>query len=59
MYDAVAAVRGGLKPFVTRVKSPARASADAAVAKAARDVLVARVPAPAEPVSSAYDAYIA
>ena len=44
MYDAVAAVEGGLEPFATRVTSPPGASADAAVAQAAHDVLVARVP---------------
>ena len=44
MYDAVAAVEGGLEPFATGVKAPPDASADAAVAQAARDVLVARVP---------------
>ena len=45
MYDAVAAVEGGLKPFATGVTAPPGASADAAVAQAARDVLVERVPA--------------
>jgi hypothetical protein len=59
MYDAVAAVEGGLAPFTTRVTSPPGASADAAVAQAARDVLVARVPAQASNVQAAYDAYMA
>lgn len=59
MYDAVAAVEGGLEPFATGVTAPPGASADAAVAQAARDVLVVRVPAQAATVQSAYDAYMA
>jgi hypothetical protein len=59
MYDAVAAVEGGLEPFATGVTAPPGASADAAVAQAARDVLVARVPAQASPVDAAYDVYMA
>jgi hypothetical protein len=58
MYDAVAAVEGGLEPFATDVTSSPGASADAAVAQAARDVLVARVPAQAAAVQAAYDAYM-
>ncbi len=46
MYDAVAAIEGGMQPFATGVKAPPEASVDAAVAQAARDVLVARVPGP-------------
>ena len=46
MYDAVAAVEGGLEPFATGVTAAPGASADAAVAQAARDVLVVRVPGP-------------
>ena len=52
MYDAVAAVEGGLEPFATGVTAPPEASADAAVAQAARDVLVARVPGQATAVQS-------
>jgi hypothetical protein len=59
MYDAVAAIEGGLAPFATSVTPPPDASADAAVAQAARDVLVARVPAQATTVQTAYDAYMA
>jgi hypothetical protein len=59
MYDAVAAVEGGLEPFATDVTSPPGASADAAVAQAARDMLVVRVPAQAGFVQTAYDAYMA
>ena len=59
MYDAVAAIEGGLAPFATSVTPPPDASADAAVAQAARDVLVARVPLQAATVQIAYDAYMA
>ena len=59
MYDAVAAIEGGLEPFATGVTAPPGASADAAVAQAARDVLVARMPAQAPTVQTAYDAYMA
>jgi len=59
IYDAVAAVEGGLEPFATGVSAPPGASADAAVAQAARDVLVARVPGQAATVQAAYDAYMA
>ena len=59
MYDAVAAIEGGLEPFATGVTAPPGASTDAAVAQAARDVLVARVPAQAASVQTAYDAYMA
>ena len=58
MYDAVAAVEGGLEPFATGVTAPPDASADAAVAQAARDVLVARVPGQAAAVQTAYDTYM-
>ena len=51
--------REGLKPFATGVTAPPGASADAAVAQAARDVLVARVPGQATTVQIAYDAYMA
>lgn len=59
MYDAVAAIQGGLAPFATSVTPPPDASADAAVAQAARDVLAARVPSQAPTVQIAYDAYMA
>ena len=58
IYDAVAAVDGGLEPFATRVTAPAGASADAAVAQAARDVLVARVPAQAAYVDGQYTMFM-
>ena len=59
MYDAVASVEKELEPFATGIRSPANASAEAAVAQAARDVLVARIPAQATAVQTAYDAYMA
>ena len=59
MYDAVASVEGGLKPFATGVTAPPGASADAAVAQAARDVLVTKLPAQAGTVQAAYDTFMA
>jgi hypothetical protein len=59
MYDAVASIDGQLEPFATRVTAPPGASADAAVAQAARDVLVARVPGQAATVQAAYDTFMA
>ena len=59
MYDAVAAVEGGLEPFATGVTAPPGASADAAVATAAKDVLVVRIPLQAGAIQTAYDAYMA
>ena len=58
MYDAVAATEGGLEPFLVSPTVPAGAMPEAAVAKAARDVLVARVPAQAGVVQTAYLDYI-
>ena len=52
-------IEGGLKPFATGVTAPPGASADAAVAQAARDVLVARVPGQTTAVEAAYAAYMA
>jgi hypothetical protein len=59
MYDAVAAIDGGLKPFATGVTAPPGASADAAVAQAARDVLATRLPAQLPAVQAAYDTFMA
>jgi hypothetical protein len=58
VYDAVAAVDDRLAPFVTDVPDAPGASVDAAVARAARDVLVARVPAQAATVQAAYDSFV-
>jgi hypothetical protein len=59
IYDAVAAVEGGLSPFATGVTAPPGASVEAAIAQASRDVLVARVPGQAAFVQTEYDAYMA
>ena len=59
MYDAVAAVEGGLEPFATGVTAPAGASANAAVATAAADVLMRRVPLQAANVLTTYNTYMA
>jgi hypothetical protein len=59
MYDAVAALDKKLEPFATKMTAPPGASADAAVAQAAKDVLVVRVPGQAATVQAAYDTYMA
>ena len=59
MYDAVAAVEGGLEPFATAVKAPPEASADAAVARRSAGRAAARVPGQAGPVQVAFDTYMA
>ncbi len=59
IYDAVAAIDPGLAPFVTDVDAAPGASVEAAVAQAARDVLVARVPAQAGAVQTAFETYVA
>jgi hypothetical protein len=58
IYDAVAATEGGLEPFMASVPAPPGASTDAAVATAAHDVLVARVPLQAIPITTEYDAFM-
>lgn len=58
IYDTVAATEGGLEPFMASVQAPAGASTDAAVATAAHDVLVARVPLQAIPITTEYDAFM-
>ena len=59
MYDAVAATTQGLRPFATKVTAPPGASADAAVGQAARDVLLARLPAQTTTINDAYNAFMA
>lgn len=59
IYDAVAATEGGLDPFMVSIEAPPGASTEAAVATAARDVLVERVPLQAGPVTAEYDAFMA
>jgi PAP2 superfamily len=58
IYDAVAATEGGLDPFMASVPAAPGASTDAAVATAAHDVLVARVPLQAVPITTDYDAFM-
>lgn len=45
VYDAVAGIEGGYEPYTKHTTAPAGASADAAVAQAAHDVLAAQFPA--------------
>ena len=61
IYDAVAATEEGLEPFMVAPSAANGALPDAAVAKAAHDVLVARVPAAAQvaAVDLAYTAFMA
>jgi len=59
IYDTVAATEGGLVPFASFPTVAAGASTDAAVATAARDVLIARVPLQAVNIRAAYDLFIA
>ncbi|WP_123916448.1 hypothetical protein [Georgenia muralis] len=47
VYDSVMAVEGGYEPFAVGVDAPRRASAEAAVAAAARGILVHYLPAQA------------
>jgi hypothetical protein len=59
VYDAVVAIEGGSEPFVTSPSVTRPASTDAAVATAAHDVLVVRVPGQAATVDAQYAAYLA
>jgi len=59
IYDAVAATEGKLVPFVSSPTVAAGASTDAAVATAARDVLLARVPLQAANIQAAYQLFMA
>jgi hypothetical protein len=59
VYDAVVAVEGGSEPFVASPIVTRPASADAAVAAAAHDVLVARVPGQATNIEAQYTTYLA
>jgi hypothetical protein len=60
VYDSVMAIEGGYEPFAVDVDAPAGASADAAVAAAAHDILVHYLPAQASTiVDPAYAASLA
>ena len=58
MYDAVAATDGGLEPFLVAPQAAAGALPEAAVARAARDVLAVRIPGQAGTVDAAYTAFV-
>jgi hypothetical protein len=59
IYDATVAIEGGYEPFVASPSVSRPASAAAAVAAAARGVLVSRVPGQAASVDAQYAAYLA
>ena len=59
IYDAVVAIKREYEPFAVSVRATRPASVDAAIAAAARGVLVARVPAQVAAVESAYDSFLA
>ena len=59
IHDAVAAIDGGTRALISSPPVQLPADTDAAVAAAAHDVLVARVPGQASQVQAAYDAYVA
>ena len=58
MYDTVVAVEGKYEPFAVSIRRSGPTSVEAAVAAAARGVLVVRVPAQAPTVELAYTAYL-
>jgi PAP2 superfamily len=58
VYDAVVAIEGGSEPFVASPTVLRPASTTAAVAAAARGVLVARVPGQAVSIQAQYEAYL-
>ena len=59
VYDSVMAIEGGYRPFAIDVDAPAGASAEAAVAAAAHDILVHYLPAQAGILEPAYTASLA
>ena len=59
IHDAVVAIDGGAEPLISSPPVTWPADGDAAVAAAAHDVLVVRVPAQAAAVEAAYVAYLA
>ena len=59
IYDATVAIEGGYEPFVAAPTVVRPASTSAAVAAAARGVLVVRVPGQADSVDAEYAAYLA
>jgi hypothetical protein len=59
IYDATVAIEGGYEPFVATPTVTRPASTAAAVAAAARGVLVVRVPGQASSIDAQYAAYLA
>ena len=59
IYDAVVSVEGEYEPFAVSIRRFGPTSVDAAVAAAARGVLVTRVPGQAQAVEDAYATFIA
>jgi hypothetical protein len=59
IYDTVVAVEGEYEPFAVSIRPRRPTSVDAAVAAAARGVLVVRVPGQAPMVEAEYTAYLA
>ena len=59
IYDAVVSVEGEYEPFAVSIRRSGPTSVDAAVAAAARGVLVVRVPGQASTIEAAYAAFIA
>jgi hypothetical protein len=59
IYDAVVAVKGRYEPFTVSINASKHTSVDAAVAAAARGILVVRVPAQAGTVDGAYATFLA
>jgi hypothetical protein len=59
IYDATVAIEGGYEPFVASPSVTQPASTAAAIAKAACEVLLDRVPDQASSVADQYEAYLA
>ena len=59
IYDATISVKGEYEPFAVSIRRAGPTSVDAAIAAAARGVLVVRVPGQASAVESAYASFLA
>jgi len=59
IYDATVSVEGRYEPFAVSIRRTGETSVDAAIAAAARGVLVWRVPGQAATIESAYTAFLA
>ena len=59
IYDATVSVEGEYQPFAVSIRRAGPTSVDAAIAAAARGVLVVRVPGQASVVESAYASFLA